>query len=574
MTDIRDIVIAELNKLSIKAEKGDLNPPKDIKNGDLSFFVKDKDVKVEELNLQKVSHQYIEKAVIAGRFINFYFSQKYFTDSLKEINAAPNSFGKNKNLAGEKWIIEYTDPNPFKPFHIGHLMSNAIGESISRITEWSGAEVTRANYQGDVGPHIAKAIWGIMKLKLGPGIAKSKLDKNKLIKLLHFSSWFGERSSESIEKIGRAYVLGATAYEDSEESKKEINEINKKIYDKSDSEINAIYEWGRKVSLEQFEEIYAKLGTKFDKYFFESETAALGMFVAEELQKKGILVRSDGAVVFKGEDYGLHTRVFVNSQGLPTYETKELGLAKLKFDRADYDRSIVITASEQADFYKVFMKVLEFANPTVANKTKHITHGMMRFAEGKMSSRKGNVITGESLISDVEKLVEEKVKDRDLSEAKKKEITRDVAVGAIKFSILKQSPGKDIIFDFAKSLSFEGDSGPYLQYTHARINSLLRKAKEQGIKASFEKPETPGGLEHILVRLPEVVERSQKELAPQLITTYLIHLASAFNAYYANNVIVDKTNTASAYRLALAEAVKNTLAIGLRLIGIRAPEEM
>lgn len=564
MTDIRDIVIGELEKLSIKAERGDLNPPKDIKNGDLSFFVKDKEVTTEDLTLEKIDHPYIEKAVVVGRFINFFFSQKYFVDSLKEINEDPLNFGKNKNLDGEKIIIEFTDPNPFKPFHIGHLMSNSIGESISRITEWSGAEVTRANYQGDVGPHVAKAIWGMKKSGVGPH------------KKGFFSSLFGKKENlhDAIEQIGNAYVAGSSAYEESEESKKEINEINKAIYEKSDSEINALYDWGRKVSLEHFEEIYAKLGTKFDKYFFESQSAPVGMFVAEELLAKGILVKSDGAVIFKGEDYGLHTRVFINSQGLPTYETKELGLAKLKFDQKDFDKSVVITASEQNDFYKVFLKVLGFANPTVANKTRHISHGMMRFAEGKMSSRKGNVITGESLISDIEKLVEEKVKDRKLNRAQKKEIATDVAIGAIKYSILKQSPGKDIIFDFAKSLSFEGDSGPYIQYTHARINSLLRKAKEQGITGSLENPEAPGELEHLLVRLPEIVERAQKELAPQLITTYLINLASAFNAYYANNVIVDLENKASAYRVALAEAVKNTLAIGLALVGIRAPEEM
>lgn len=564
MVDIRDIVIGELEKLSIKATKADLNPPKDIKNGDISFFVKDKEFDIANLKLKTVSHPYIERAVLVGRFINFFYSPKYFQDTVKEINEDPNSFGKNTILDGQKMIIEFTDPNPFKPFHIGHLMSNSIGEAISRIATWSGADVTRANYQGDVGPHVAKAIWGMQKLNV-KGNKKSFL-----------SSLFGKKENlhDAIEQIGKAYVHGATAYEENESSKAEINEINKQIYQKSDSEINALYDWGRKISLAHFEEIYAKLGTNFDKYFFESQSAPLGMFVAEELLGKGILVKSDGAVVFKGEEYGLHTRVFINSQGLPTYETKELGLAKMKFDQVDYDKSIVITASEQTDFYKVFLKVLEFANPTVANKTRHISHGMMRFAEGKMSSRKGNVITGESLIGDVEKLVEEKVKDRDLTTAQKKEIMTDVAVGAIKYSILKQSPGKDIIFDFAKSLSFEGDSGPYIQYAHARINSVLRKAKEQGIKPSLEHAENPGELEHLLVRFPEVVERAQVELAPQLIVTYLITLASSFNAYYANNVILDKANKSSSYRLALAEAVKNTLAVGLSLIGIRAPEEM
>ncbi len=567
MNNIYSIVINELSKLSIKAEKADLNPPKDLKNGDISFFIKDKDIQVENLKLEKINHPYIGKAVLVGRFINFYFSNKYFVDAIKDISADPLTVGRNNNLDGQKIIIEFTDPNPFKPFHIGHLMSNSIGESISRITEWSGAHVTRANYQGDVGPQIAKAVWGMKKM----GIKNS----DNIVKAIA-NKFLGQNDSLTIavDDIGKAYVFGAAAYEEEEDSKKEIHEINKKIYDRTDSEINALYDWGRKVSLAHFEEIYAKLGTNFDKYFFESQTAPIGMFVVEELLKKGVLEKSEGAIVFKGEQYGLHTRVFVNSQGLPTYEAKELGLAKAKFDRTDYDRSIVITGSEQTDYYKVFLKVLEFADHRAANRTKHIPHGMMRFAEGKMSSRKGNVITGESLIADVEKLVEEKIKDRKLTKAQKKEITEYVAVGAIKYSILKQSPGKDIIFDFAKSLSFEGDSGPYVQYTHARINSLLRKAMEQSIEASVDYPEAPGELEHTLVRFGEVVERAQKELAPQLITTYIIQLASAFNAYYANNVIVDLEDKNSSYRIALAGAVKNTLAVGLALIGIRAPQEM
>lgn len=564
MADIRDIVIGELEKLSIKAERGDLNPPKDLKNGDVSFFVKDKEIGNATFKIEKISHPYIEKAVVVGRFVNFFFSPKYFVDSIKKINEDPDSFGKNKILDGQKVIIEFTDPNPFKPFHIGHLMSNSIGEAISRIAEWSGAEVTRANYQGDVGPHVAKAVWGMQKLGVGP-------QKKGL-----FSSLFGKKENlhDAIEQIGKAYVQGATAYEESEESKKEINEINKKIYDKSDSEISTLYDWGRKISLAHFEEIYVKLGTKFDKYFFESQTAPVGMFVAEELLAKGILVKSDGAVVFKGEEYGLHTRVFVNSQGLPTYETKELGLAKLKFDQVDFDKSIVITGSEQIDYYKVFLKVLEFADHRAANRTKHVAHGMMRFSEGKMSSRKGNVITGESLINDVEKLVEERLKDRELSDTQKKEIAEQVAVGAIKYSILKQSPGKDIIFDFDKSLSFEGDSGPYLQYTHARLNSLMEKSKVESIEPSLDRPEKVGEVERLLVKFPEVAVRAQNDLAPQLISTYLINLASAFNSYYAENKIIGDDKDVSAYRIALAKSVKNVLGIGLHLLGISAPERM
>lgn len=556
MNDIKEIIANELQKIGLEAVAADLEYPKNLANGDFSFFVKDKAVALEDLSLDKISHEYIEKAVVLGRFINFFLSKKFFVDVLARIIEMGDQFGKNQSLVGQKIILDYTDPNPFKVFHIGHLMSNAIGESLSRLIEWSGADITRANYQGDVGPHVAKAIWGMMQLK-----KQTPSDDESLTVKTNF--------------LGRAYVLGSDAYEENESIKKEIDEINTKIYEKSDEEIKHLYDWGRKFSLEHFEEIYKKLGTRFNVYFFESETAPLGLFIVDELLKKGILEKSEGAVVFKGEQYDLHTRVFVNSRGLPTYETKELGLSKMKFDRADYDKSIVITAKEQVGHFEVILKVLEFVDHRAANRTRHIPHGMMRFAEGKMSSRKGNVITGESLISHVEVDMQEKMKDRELSDSEKAEVAEQVSVGAIKYSILRQSPGKDIIFDFAKSLSFEGDSGPYLQYTHARICSVLAKTAAAKISASLDTPENPGEIERLLWRFSDVVERAQKELAPQLVTTYITNVASAFNAYYAGNVILDPKNSEiSAYRVVLAQAVKHVLKNGMFLLGIKAPERM
>mgnify|MGYP001570025679 CR=1 FL=1 len=580
MIKIREIIADELKILSIEAEGADLEHPKSLANGDFSFFVKDKSVNLEKLfhgkpPLKKIDHEYVEKTEIAGRFINFYLSKKFFADILEEILATEknsgitsgNTFGKNDNLTGQKIIIEYTDPNLFKEFHIGHLMSNVVGESLSRIIEWNGAKVTRAIYQSDVGLNIAKAIWGMREQGM-----KSPQDQTEY--------W---TSQKIIEFIGLGYIYGSQLYEDSSHedsscAKKEIDELNKVIYEKSNPEINRLYDWGRKISLEHFEEIYKKLGTNFDLRFFESEAAPVGLLAAEELLKKGILEKSEGAVVFKGEQYGLHTRVFVNSQGLPTYETKELGLSKMKFDRQDFARSIVVTANEQNDYFDVVLKVLEFVDHRAANRTRHVSHGMLRFAEGKMSSRKGNVITGESLISDVEKLVQEKIKDRDLPASEKAKIAEWVAVGAIKYSILKQSPGRDIIFDFNKSLSFEGDSGPYLQYTHARACSVLKKADEEGIESkvgeALKLQEPIGELERLMIRFPEMVERAQKESAPQLITTFLTNFASTFNRYYAENIIVDKTRPESSYRVALVRAGRAILKSGLYLLGTEAPERM
>jgi arginyl-tRNA synthetase len=582
MTNIQEIIKKELKKIGLDVAAGlggssseHLEHPKVLANGDYSFFIKDPKIDPKNLPLEKIQHEYIEKVVAAGKFINFYLSRKFFTDSVAEITKNAAKFGSNKNLGGEKIIIEYTDPNPFKEFHIGHLMSNAVGESLSQIIEWSGAKVKRACYQGDVGLHVAKAIWAMKKMSTEMPLGENEKSATSNI-------------AEKITFLGKAYVYGSRSYEEDENFKKQIDLLNKVVYEKTDPEINKLYDWGRKVSLDHLDQIYKKLGTRFDYMFFESEAAPIGLFIVEEYLKKGIFTKSEGATIFKGEDYGLHTRVFVTSQGLPTYETKELGLTKMKFAREDFDTSIVITASEQNDYFKVLLKALEFVNPTAANKTRHVSHGMMRFAEGKMSSRKGNIITGESMINDVESLVQEKIKDRDLTAEEKKQISEVVAIAAIKYSILKQSPGRDIIFDFEKSLSFEGDSGPYLQYAYARAHSILEKARKEGISVPgnnwfskiFAKKIAPATstetseIERTLYRFPEIVDRASREYAPQHITTYLTQIASAFNNFYANNKIVDKEDKNSPYKVALTSAFVAVMQNGLKLLGIKAPVKM
>ncbi|HJO89593.1 MAG: arginine--tRNA ligase [Candidatus Pacebacteria bacterium] len=536
-----------VSALSLETSEIHLEHPVDLTHGDYSTNVamtlaKEVNKNPKELAQEIIDNlkedKLIEKIEVAGNgFINFYLSKEFFAENLNEIIKTKDKWGSNNSLKDEKTIVEYTDPNPFKEFHIGHLMSNAIGESISRIVEFSGAEVMHANYQGDVGLHVAKAIFGKQK---NPEL-----------------QW------------GKAYAYGAQNYEDHEE---EIKEINKKIYNKNDEEINNLYEDGRKSSLEHFEEIYGKLGTKFDEYFFESEASPIGKKLVEENVGK-IFEESDGAVIFRGENFGLHTRVFLNSDKLPTYEAKDLALAKIKTERYGYDKSIVITANEQKEYYKVVLEAMKQIFPEFAKKTKHITHGLLRLPSGKMASRTGDVITAESLIDEVKERVLEKMKDSDITDMDK--VAEKIAVGAIKYSILKQSAGKDIIFDMDKSLSFEGDSGPYLQYAHTRANAVLEKAKKENIKPSTKIPRSNLGsdLEKLLYRFPEIVERANKEFEPHYITTYLTELAGAFNSFYAKEKIVEENDTAP-YKVVLTEAFTNTIKNGLWLLGIKAPERM
>lgn len=495
--------------------------------------------------LAKKTKLFTKVEAVPPGFVNFFLTREVF---IEEISKIDQKYGKGEILQGKKIIIEYTDPNPFKEFHIGHLMSNAIGETISRLLVWQGGEVKRACYQGDVGLHVAKAIWSYMHDK-----------KNNLEDLVN----------------GKHYTLGNQAYENSKESEVEIKEINKKIYQKSDPEINEVYEEGKKLSLEYFESIYKKLGTHFDFYFFESESGSFGKKTVEENIEKGIFEKSDGAVVFRGEDEGLHTRVFINSENLPTYEAKELGLAKIKYEKYPYGQSIVITGNEVNDYFKVVMKAMEKVFPDLAKKTTHISHGMLRLPSGKMSSRTGDVITALGLLEDVKVQINEKVKkdDRQLEDANS--VIEQVAMAAIKYSILRQAPGRDVIFDFEKSISFLGDSGPYLQYAYARACSVLRKAESEKVEASIEcGPEEISNLEKILVLFPETVSRAASLYAPQYLVTYLTELASAFNAHYAKNIIVDAGSADSPYQVALTEKFVDIMKNGLWVLGMTAPEKM
>jgi len=493
----------------------------------------------------------IEKVEVVGTgFINFYLSRDFFTENVAEILKQKENFGKNDLLKGKKVMVEYTDPNPFKEFHIGHLMPNTIGESISRIIEASGAEVKRACYQGDVGLHVAKTVWAM---------------KKENIKL----------NDISISVLGKMYAIGTKAYENEAEAKKEIEEINKKIYEKAPEVCEKYYLPGRKISLDYFETIYKRLGTKFDFYFFESETGVLGKDIVEKNVGE-VFEKSDGAIVFRGENFhpSLHTRVFMNKEGLPTYEAKELGLAKIKYSRYPYTNSIVITGNEVNDYFKVLLEAMEQIFPDLAEKTKHISHGMLRLPAGKMSSRMGDVITAESLLNDISEKVIEKVKETNRGDMSD-EFINQVAVSALKYSILKQTIGGDIIFDFDKSISFEGDSGPYLQYSYARARSILEKAKAEGIVPSFiDIPEEIFEIEKLIYRFPEIVLHSAEEYEPHHIANYLIELARAFNTFYGNIKIIDKDDITSAYKITLTEAFSIVIKNGLNLLGIQAPERM
>lgn len=493
----------------------------------------------------------VDTITIAGPgFINFTLNRDFFSEKITSIINLGDTWGKNDSWSGKKVLVEYTDPNPFKEFHIGHLFTNSVGESIARLFKMNGALVKCINYQGDVGLHVAHALWGMQELGMT------------------IESGFTAR------ELGQAYAHGATAYKN-EDSRAltEIRDINKKVYDRSDEEINALYDAGRKVSLDFFEEVYAIIDTNFDAYFFESEVSQKGKELV--LAHPALFVESDGARVFEGEQYGLHTRVFLNREGLPTYEAKELALAKLKEERLGaYDWSVISTANEVSEYFKVLKKAMSFIYPELEAKTEHIGHGTVRLASGKMSSRTGDVISAIDFIDEVADAAAAKM-DEGGKTAPTEELSRDIALGAIKYATLHGNILQNSVFDKEKALSFEGDSGPYLQYTHARIVSVLLKAKEGGVSPSDTViPEVPYMIEKILYRFEAVVREALDERASHKVAVYLTELAGAFNTFYGEEKIADASDAYAPYKAAIADAVRITLKNGLWVLGIKAPERM
>ncbi len=496
--------------------------------------------------------------VVPPGFINFWLPEDYLISQLGKATTPLRSSGSVRG----KVMVEFTDPNPFKEFHIGHLYSNIVGESLCRLLEAEGAEVKRANYQGDVGMHVAKALYGLLQ-NLELRTKNLELDKKPL--------------DERAKLLGEAYALGAKAYEEDEAAKKEINELNKKIYEK-DPDVMGVYNKGRQWSLDYFESIYKRLGTKFDFYYFESEVGEIGLKLVKEYLEKGVFEESEGAVIFPGKQFGLHTRVFINSLGLPTYEAKELGLAPTKYQDFAYDQSLIITGNEIIEYFKVLLSALAKIRPDLALKTKHIPHGMVRLAQGKMSSRTGNIITGPWLLDEAKAKIKEKFGD--ITE----EVAEQVAVGAVKYALLKSSIGKDIAFSFEESINLEGNSGPYIQYTYARTQSVLAKVKtphfaplsgasrgKQNSKVNKLNSEELTLL-RLLHHFPEVVGEASQNFAPNLLCNYLFNLAQSFNLFYQKHQVIGSQQ--EAFRLALTSAVGQTLNNGLYLLGIQAPERM
>ena len=483
-------------------------------------------------------------------FINFRLSSDYWDESFKLALKAGENFGESGLYDGKKIVVEYSDPNPFKALHAGHLYTSIVGDAIANLFENAGAKVYRVNFGGDVGLHVAKTIYAVIK----------ELDGENPDKL---------EQTAGVDKAGwlsKMYVSGNEAYK-GKAAESDIKDLNKKLYAISQrkdnkSPLGKIYWTTRQWSYDYFDNFYKRIGTHFDKYYPESETGLAGMALISEGIKAGVFTRSEGAVVFEAEKYDLHTRVFINKEGLPTYETKDLGLMKAKKHDFSPNLSVVITGNEQAEYMKVVIKAMEQLDAATALATRHITHGLVKLAGGrKMSSRSGNVLGAEDVIKSAE----------GANEALNGKPEPSVALAAVKYSFLKQRLGTDIIFNPEESVSLVGNSGPYIQYSYARASSITSKSTGNAV-ASTKLEEDELGLAKKLLEFSDILDKATKEMHPHHICNYLFELAGEFNRFYENNRVIGDERQAT--RLNLINLYKSTVKKGLDLLGMPAPEKL
>lgn len=490
----------------------------------------------------KVEEPFSDVVAMKPGFINFTLSEKEIAGVVKDIIANPDEWGRSSVYDENRIIVEFTDPNLFKELHIGHFMSNTIGESLSRFFEFGGADVKKVSYMADIGLHIAKSIWGIKKAGLS----------------------VEELTSES---LADAYKKGSKEYEEDEGARSEIDDINVLIYENKDAEITAIYKKGHKTSMDEFEGLFEMFGTRFDKYFFESDTVVSADKIIKKALGDGILEKSEGAVVYRGVGEGMHTVVFLNSRGFPTYGGKELALPKLKDDYWQHNKSFIVTANETRAHFKTVLSALSKINKEEAEKTKIIFHGILKLPEGKMSSRKGTTFSARQFIDSLREKVKGK-SDRNLSDEDVNEIT----LGAAKYSILSTSSHLDREFVYDKALSINGETGPYLQYASVRARVLLEKAKESDIKIENDFSIINPTLAREIIRFEEVVKESIVKQSPHTTLRYLADLAHSFNSWYEREPILKNDRAGDC--LALVRAFYSTMKNGCYLLGIKLPKEM
>lgn len=558
-------ILEEINSLAGEkiVNESDLVVPPNSQMGDLSLacfvLAKQQGKNPAELAQEFAKTTKLTGDVIscraAGPYLNFVINKAYLAKSvLTEIEVGEKKYGYNKTGESKKIMVEYSNGNTHKEVHIGHLRNICYGDAISRILSANGHEVLPVSYINDFGIHVAKTIWALEKF---------------------YQNDIADKDQGYL--LGNIYTRACQELEKDEESKKIVNEIMKQIEGRLGKYYD-IWEKTREWSINQLNKIYEELDIKFFQTFYESEVIDEGREIVESLLKKGVLKRSEGAVIFDLTVDNLGVLVVLRSDGTALYPVADLALAKKKFIEFGIDESIYIVDIRQSQYFEQLMKLLIAAGYNF--NIKHLAYDFVKLPTGMMASRSGNIITYEDLKKQVTEKAAEETKKRheDWDEAKIKKVSEIIAIGALKFEMIKVNATSIITFDINQALRFDGFTAAYLQYTYARINSIIKKNSGNNLKTNIDYSLLTEIGEHSilmkLARLAEIINKAGQNYDPSEIAKYLFELTQVFNEYYHGVPILKSEENIKLARLALIKAVSQVLSSGLGLLGISTTEEM
>jgi arginyl-tRNA synthetase len=490
--------------------------------------------------VDNLAHESIAKAEVAGPgFINLTLSDQ----ALAMLTRQPLALQRQDSTV----VIETNNPNPFKAMHIGHAFNAIIADTIANLLEASGAHTYRVSYHGDVGLHVGKSMYSLLKFVDG--------DVGRLADVAE---------DERNVFMARMYAEGARAYKENEAAKAEIESLAKQSFTRGDAVYAQVYETVFDWSFEQIDSMVARLGNKpTSQRFLESDAELRGVKIVKDNVPK-VFQESDGALMFKGSDYGSFDNVFVGKNGNGLYAARDLGLMQLKNEQYHPHRSYIVTAEEQRAYFVGVIAAAELCIPAMHGQTLNITTGTVKLASGKMSSRDGDVLDIAWLFHQVAEAIK----------ARGGEPDDQLVAGVLRYEFLKVRIGGDVVFDINEAVSLQGNSGPYLQYAHARARSILLKghvdAGQDWQQQQLEKDERT--LVRKIGEYAEVADLAIGELMPHHVANYLYELAQTFNRFYEGNRVIGDARQSQ--RLGLVAAYANTLKCGMELLGMHAPDVM
>ena len=506
----------------------------------------------EELASNYQTDSVIVKVTAVNGYLNFTVNRQGKASAvLKEILSLGENYGSSELGKGKTICIDYSSINVAKPFHIGHLSTTVIGGALYRIYKKLGYNVVGINHLGDYGTQFGKLIYA-------------------------YKAWGDKEAVEKgrVKELMRLYVK----YHDEAEKNPELDDKAReyfKLIEQGDKECNELFKWFKELTLMDVDKVYKQLGITFDSYNGESFFNDKMGVVIDELQEKGLLVESDGAKIVDLEEYGMPPCLILRSDGASLYATRDLAAAYYRKKEYDFDKCLYVVAYQQNLHFKQFFKVLELLGKPWAKDMVHVAFGMVSLEEGTMSTRKGKVVFLEDVINKCCEKALSVIDEKNPDLENKEETAKAVGVGAVIFGALSSSRIKDIVFSYDKVLNFDGETGPYCQYTYARALSVLRKGGEIGkYSENYELNDQEYDLLSLLANYPEIVKQSAEKYEPSLITRFAVDVSEAFNKFYFDCKILGEEEEVKNFRLALTFATKTVIKNALSLLGIKAPEKM